>query len=215
MLGAQKLGSLAVAACGLRGDDPPALLVGPRPDARLRSLEDLAPPVPVAGVSRAAGARQNRRPGPENPHGDGKPETPAGGAVGRPGADRVLERSAQAPGRKAAKRAGTAIQEEERVRLRRTSRWAAVQAAGVQARALQADVRAFEGSCMVVKRAVVTPAIILACVAVYVVMVAAGVSPFNPSGEVLLSWGANFAPSVALDGETWRLFTFVCSSISA
>jgi rhomboid protease GluP len=57
------------------------------------------------------------------------------------------------------------------------------------------------------RRAVVTPFLVLACVAVFAVMVFQGVSPVVPRIEDLLSWGANFGPYVAVDHEYWRLFT--------
>lgn len=43
-------------------------------------------------------------------------------------------------------------------------------------------------------------------VAVFVVMSAAGLSPWSPTGEQVLPWGASFGPLV-LSGEWWRLFT--------
>ncbi|HMK73831.1 MAG TPA: rhomboid family intramembrane serine protease, partial [Myxococcaceae bacterium] len=47
-------------------------------------------------------------------------------------------------------------------------------------------------------------AIIALNVAVYLVMVARGVSPLSPSAGDLLRWGANFAPRT-LNGQPWRL----------
>jgi rhomboid protease GluP len=43
-------------------------------------------------------------------------------------------------------------------------------------------------------------------VAVLALMVLSGVSPFSPTGEHLLNWGANFGP-YTLGGEWWRLLT--------
>lgn len=51
----------------------------------------------------------------------------------------------------------------------------------------------------------VTPAIIAACVAVWGLMVASGVSAGEPTTVDLRAWGANEAVSVALKGEVWRL----------
>ena len=51
-----------------------------------------------------------------------------------------------------------------------------------------------------------TPLLIDACVLVYILMVATGVHFFEPTGEDLLKWGANFRP-YTLDGEWWRLLT--------
>lgn len=45
-------------------------------------------------------------------------------------------------------------------------------------------------------------------IAVYALMVLAGVSAFSPSARELLGWGANYAP-LTRDGEWWRLFTSV------
>jgi len=49
-----------------------------------------------------------------------------------------------------------------------------------------------------------TPALVLANIGVWLAMVAAGAHPLNPSGEMLIAWGANFAPLTAA-GEWWRL----------
>ncbi len=55
-------------------------------------------------------------------------------------------------------------------------------------------------------RIFVTPAIVAANVIVFVVMAAMGISPFSPSIEGVLNWGANFGPKT-LNGEWWRLLT--------
>jgi rhomboid protease GluP len=52
----------------------------------------------------------------------------------------------------------------------------------------------------------VTPAIVLANVVVFVVMVASGVSPVEPTIDSLIHWGGNYGPKT-LNGEWWRLFT--------
>jgi rhomboid protease GluP len=51
----------------------------------------------------------------------------------------------------------------------------------------------------------VVPAIVAANVIVFAVMCAAGLSPFSPTGDQLVSWGANYGPRT-LAGEPWRLF---------
>jgi rhomboid protease GluP len=56
-------------------------------------------------------------------------------------------------------------------------------------------------------RVVVTPALVLVCLAVFLLMVIRGVSPVAPSVRALLDWGAEFGLSVALDHEYWRLFS--------
>lgn len=55
-------------------------------------------------------------------------------------------------------------------------------------------------------RAWATPLLLGLNVAVFVVMVASGVSLMNPTSENLLRWGADFGPYVSR-GEAWRLFT--------
>src|SRR5262245_54117376 len=55
--------------------------------------------------------------------------------------------------------------------------------------------------------ALVTKAIIAANVAVFAVMVAKGVAPLGAAAQVLVQWAATFGPTVALDGEWWRLVT--------
>jgi rhomboid protease GluP len=90
--------------------------------------------------------------------------------------------------------------------------WPRVVAASDRVRALRAEVRTFEGHAHVVSRAVVTPALVLACIVVYALMVAvmsARGGGFTPSHEVMLEWGADFGPSVVFDREFWRLFTAI------
>jgi rhomboid protease GluP len=60
-----------------------------------------------------------------------------------------------------------------------------------------------------IRRAWVTPSLVVTCVAVFVAMVLQGVSPVEPSIEDLLKWGANFGPYVAVDREYWRLVSSV------
>ena len=54
---------------------------------------------------------------------------------------------------------------------------------------------------------VVTPAILLACLGVFLAMVWRGVSAVSPDVLSLVDWGAMFGLRVALDHEYWRLFT--------
>lgn len=49
-----------------------------------------------------------------------------------------------------------------------------------------------------------TPALVFANIGVWIAMVLAGAHPLSPSGEMLIAWGANFAPLTAA-GEWWRL----------
>jgi len=56
-------------------------------------------------------------------------------------------------------------------------------------------------------RVVVTPLLVLACVGVFVVQVASGVSPVGPDAQTLFEWGGGSGVAVALDGEGWRLLT--------
>jgi membrane associated rhomboid family serine protease len=53
----------------------------------------------------------------------------------------------------------------------------------------------------------VTPAISLACLGVFLAMVWRGVSAVSPDASSLVDWGAMFGLRVALDHEYWRLFT--------
>jgi rhomboid protease GluP len=55
-------------------------------------------------------------------------------------------------------------------------------------------------------RVVVTPALIGINVAVFVAMVASGISFMNPTGAALIHWGSNYGP-LTLSGQWWRLFT--------
>ena len=53
----------------------------------------------------------------------------------------------------------------------------------------------------------VTPTIVVVNVAVFVLMVATGVSPISPTTADLFKWGADFGPATVLDGQWWRLFS--------
>jgi len=59
------------------------------------------------------------------------------------------------------------------------------------------------------KRPVATPIFILACVAVFAVMVASGVPVLKPTAAALRDWGANDGSRVVLRGEYWRLISSV------
>jgi rhomboid protease GluP len=87
--------------------------------------------------------------------------------------------------------------------------WPRVAAASRSAGSLQTDFRQFESRMMQASRAIVTPAIVLACVLVYVAMVAMGVPWMNPTGEQVLPWGADSGELVIIDHQYWRLFTSV------
>lgn len=52
----------------------------------------------------------------------------------------------------------------------------------------------------------ITPLIINLNIAVYLFLLCVGADPISPSSDILLKWGANFAP-LTLDGQWWRLFT--------
>jgi rhomboid protease GluP len=56
-------------------------------------------------------------------------------------------------------------------------------------------------------RVVVTPVLILACVAVFAATTFSGVPVFWPSGSQLLEWGANDRTRVVLRQDYWRLAT--------
>src|SRR3954470_6818265 len=55
-------------------------------------------------------------------------------------------------------------------------------------------------------RAWVTPTMIVLNVAVFVVMVASGVSALAPTSASLIQWGADFGPRTT-GGQSWRLLT--------
>ncbi len=85
--------------------------------------------------------------------------------------------------------------------------WPHLVHATAAARSLQSDIRQFEGRLMHASRAIVTPVIVLACTAVFLVMVASGVSWQSPQTAQLLAWGADSGKGVIIDHEYWRLFT--------
>jgi rhomboid protease GluP len=60
----------------------------------------------------------------------------------------------------------------------------------------------------------VTPALIAANAAVFVFMIAAGVSPLNPVPDALVRWGADYGP-LTTHGQWWRLFTAMFVHIGA
>ncbi|TCC87402.1 rhomboid family intramembrane serine protease [Pedobacter hiemivivus] len=52
----------------------------------------------------------------------------------------------------------------------------------------------------------ITPILLNLNLLIFILMVLLGVNPFNPDGESLIRWGANFKP-VTTAGEPWRLLT--------
>ena len=72
---------------------------------------------------------------------------------------------------------------------------------------LQDEVRSFERRAHLVSRPLVTSVIVAACIGVFLAMVAQGASVMDPSGPVMVAWGANFGPSLVFDHQTWRLLT--------
>jgi rhomboid protease GluP len=80
----------------------------------------------------------------------------------------------------------------------------------VSAKSLSPDLLAFRHALYTATpRLIVTPVLTLACVAVFVAMVAKGAPVFWPSGAQLTGWGANDGRRVVLHHEFWRLFTSV------
>jgi rhomboid protease GluP len=57
-------------------------------------------------------------------------------------------------------------------------------------------------------RVYVVPAVVTLNILVFAIMVAKGVSPFNPTIEQLLRWGADYG-ALTLGGQPWRLVTNV------
>jgi rhomboid protease GluP len=92
---------------------------------------------------------------------------------------------------------------------RGAARWAWPRAVAVsaEARSLRAQLRTFESRSLVASRTVVTPAIVLACVAIFAAMVARGAPALKPGNTMMVDWGANFGPAVVFDHQGWRLFT--------
>ena len=58
-------------------------------------------------------------------------------------------------------------------------------------------------------RLVMTPLLVAACAALYLVMIASSVPFFWPTASQLIGWGANEGSRVVLDHEYWRLLTMV------
>jgi rhomboid protease GluP len=79
----------------------------------------------------------------------------------------------------------------------------AMHRAGGEVRSFQADVMT------ATPRVVVTYVVLASCILVYLAMIAAGVSPLDPTVPDLEAWGGNVGERVALHGETWRLLTSV------
>ena len=71
---------------------------------------------------------------------------------------------------------------------------------------LNRDLHAFRRDLLAATpRALVTPVLTVACVAIFVAMVLSGVDPILPAVPQLVSWGANAGARVALRHEWWRL----------
>ncbi|MDB5350211.1 MAG: putative rane protein [Planctomycetota bacterium] len=87
--------------------------------------------------------------------------------------------------------------------------WPAVVAGDVEIRRLQSNVASIRPRSYLSSRGVITPLIILICVGIFVAMVLSGISPIEPAVPAMVGWGASFGPSVAMDGQWWRLFTCV------
>ncbi|MGI4827854.1 MAG: rhomboid family intramembrane serine protease [Janthinobacterium lividum] len=56
------------------------------------------------------------------------------------------------------------------------------------------------------EKPIVTPILIALNVLVFIAMLVGGLSPFDPTAEQVLRWGANFGP-LTESGQWWRLFT--------
>ncbi|MFI5457269.1 MAG: rhomboid family intramembrane serine protease [Isosphaerales bacterium] len=79
-----------------------------------------------------------------------------------------------------------------------------------RARTLTQDLVRFRSALYVATpRVFITPAFILACVAVFAAMVAFGVPVLSPTGPELVDWGANEGVRIVLRREYWRLLTSV------
>ena len=102
-----------------------------------------------------------------------------------------------------------AVAEETCDEDRRDARqaWPRVAAANEEAKALQAEIRRYVTRTQIVSTPVVTRALIVACVAVFLAMLAEGVSWKNPQLEQLLKWGAHSGKGVIIDHQYWRLLT--------
>jgi rhomboid protease GluP len=57
------------------------------------------------------------------------------------------------------------------------------------------------------RRVIMTPVLVLTCVAVFAAMAASGVPVFWPTATQLIAWGANEGRRVILREESWRLLT--------
>jgi rhomboid protease GluP len=64
-------------------------------------------------------------------------------------------------------------------------------------------------------RVFVGRALAVACVAVFALMVLNGVSPLQPTIEDLLRWGADSGPLVALEGQSWRVLSYMFVHVGA
>jgi rhomboid protease GluP len=64
-------------------------------------------------------------------------------------------------------------------------------------------------------RVFVGRAFAIACGIVFALMVLSGVSPFNPTIEDLVKWGADSGPLVALEGQSWRVLSYMFVHVGA
>lgn len=83
--------------------------------------------------------------------------------------------------------------------------WPTVIECDAKARAIEAELRKFHARTTAAKYAFVSRLITAACVVVFVVMVARGVSPIEPHTEDLWRWGATDGLSVVFNQQVWRL----------
>ncbi len=93
--------------------------------------------------------------------------------------------------------------------------WPRVVAGNARVLALHAQTHAYDSRTRVARRAIVTPLLTVACVAVFALMVAGGVPVEQPTTEQLYAWGANSGAAVAFNHQFWRLFTAMFLHIGA
>lgn len=87
--------------------------------------------------------------------------------------------------------------------------WPAVVACDAKARSLQAELRRFRARTTAARYPVISALLAAACVSVFAVMVAQGISPMEPQSEELLRWGSSYGINVVFEHEPWRLASSV------